>query len=293
MSEVAKVKAQRSDMEMKMEALWQSDERNSRWVFKQAVNKLHEYDTSDWYKLKLNSTKDPYIKSLLYGICMLMHHQADNESVLGTNEDNAQYGDKEALVHVYDCKFMYIMPLFCPYSFTDTPEKSDALRSVAHTVHNPRLRENNPKLNKYSPVANTLVSVSWLRHAWHYCMHGLKVTPLKLELDDILQDEAIVNFEMEGHRREMEERRVEAKNRFDKWQVCEDKQNELDKEVERLQSLLDRRIMRLVEEVNISKLEKIKDTIFMKGERSDQLYEEDFFWLRDDESVASTIHNIA
>jgi hypothetical protein len=35
----------------------------------------------DWYKLKLNSTKDPYIKSLLYGICILMHHQPDNECV--------------------------------------------------------------------------------------------------------------------------------------------------------------------------------------------------------------------
>ncbi len=58
---------------------------------------------------------------------------------------------------------------------------------MAHSVHNPRLRENNPKLDQYSPVARALVV--WLRHAWHYAMHGLKVTPLKLELDEILQDE--------------------------------------------------------------------------------------------------------
>jgi hypothetical protein len=82
---------------------------------------------------------------------------------------------------------MYIMPLFCPYSFSESLEKSNALRAVAHTVNNPRLRENNLKLDKYSPVARALVA--WLRYAWHYAMHGLKVTPLKLELDDILQDE--------------------------------------------------------------------------------------------------------
>ena len=43
--ELADVLSSKRKQEMKIESLWQSDQRNSRWMFKQAVNKLREYNS--------------------------------------------------------------------------------------------------------------------------------------------------------------------------------------------------------------------------------------------------------
>ncbi|OQS05054.1 hypothetical protein THRCLA_02764 [Thraustotheca clavata] len=177
-----------SEMQRKLEAFWKNEPRKTQAAYKQAVIALNEIDLMDWYRVR-KSKLDDNVLSLLEAFCILLNYQSNLAlhgvpfkptkdqmlMLLGNSTENAMLGDKESLIHKYDIKALYILPLFDTYSFAEGA-RYQMLQSITQVVHNPRLRPNNSALSSVSPAIPPLCG--WVRAAFAYAQTACEIYPV-------------------------------------------------------------------------------------------------------------------
>ncbi|RHY32253.1 hypothetical protein DYB32_002706 [Aphanomyces invadans] len=170
-----------AEMQVKIERFWKTDPRKTETKYKAAVVALNEIDAMD---CKL----DDNIRGLLEGFAVLLNFKSNLDlhgvpykpkpddllTLLGSSGENALLGDKESLIHKYDVKALYVLPLFDVYSFAEGA-RHQMLQSVTQVVHNPRLRQGNLRLAMQSPA---IPIVGWVRAAFTYAQTACEIYPV-------------------------------------------------------------------------------------------------------------------
>ncbi|OQR91210.1 hypothetical protein ACHHYP_04885 [Achlya hypogyna] len=176
------------DIQRKLEAYWKRDPRKTQQGYKQAVIALNEIDLMDWYRVR-KAKLDENVMSLLEAFGTLLNYQSNLAlhnvpykptrdqvlMLLANSTENAMLGDKESLIHKYDIKALYVLPLFDIYSFAEGA-RYQMLQSVTQVVHNPRLRPGNASLAAVSPAIPPLCG--WVRAAFAYAQAGCEIYPV-------------------------------------------------------------------------------------------------------------------
>ncbi|EQC29833.1 hypothetical protein SDRG_12379 [Saprolegnia diclina VS20] len=176
------------DMQRKLETFWKNDPRKTQVVYKNAVIALNEIELMDWYRIRKAKLDDNMV-ALLEAFAILLNYQSNLAlhgvpfkptrdemlMLLGNSTENAMLGDKESLIHKYDIKALYILPLFDIYSFAEGP-RYQMLQNVTQVVHNPRLRPGNSSLANISPAIPPLCG--WVRAAFAYAQTACEIYPV-------------------------------------------------------------------------------------------------------------------
>ncbi|KAF0684293.1 Aste57867_23757 [Aphanomyces stellatus] len=176
------------EMQVKLEAFWKQEPRGTEAKYKQAVWEMNEIEVMDWYRIR-RSKIDDNVRALLEAFAVLLNFetnlhlngvpfkpaQDDLLTLLGSSGENALLGDKESLIHKYDVKALYILPLFNVYSFAEGARRQ-MLQSVTQVVHNPRLRPGNLRLAMMSPAIPAIVA--WVRAAFAYAQTACEIYPV-------------------------------------------------------------------------------------------------------------------
>lgn len=189
-SEVDAMTTKELETQVKLELFWKkSDAQALEKNYKRAVEMLHDVDIMDWYKLR-TAKLDAVYMSLLEAFATLLNFtdnfylkdkplykptKEDLMQLLSSNQENVFLGDKEGLIHQYQVKALYVLPLFDVYSFGEGVRNA-MLYSITHVIHHPRLRPNNFRLNQISPAA-TAVCV-WVRAAYFYAKKAVEIFPV-------------------------------------------------------------------------------------------------------------------
>ncbi|ETW05309.1 hypothetical protein H310_04262 [Aphanomyces invadans] len=177
-----------AEMQVKIERFWKTDPRKTETKYKAAVVALNEIDAMDWYRVR-KSKLDDNIRGLLEGFAVLLNFKSNLDlhgvpykpkpddllTLLGSSGENALLGDKESLIHKYDVKALYVLPLFDVYSFAEGA-RHQMLQSVTQVVHNPRLRQGNLRLAMQSPAIPVIVG--WVRAAFTYAQTACEIYPV-------------------------------------------------------------------------------------------------------------------
>lgn len=182
--------AKELEMQVKLESFWKRDAATQALerTYKRAVDALHDVDVMDWYKLRTAKLDAVYL-SLLEAFAVLLNFtenaylngkpyaptRDDLTMLLSSSHENVFFGDKEGLIHHYDVKALYVLPLFDVYSFSDGVRRT-MLQSIAHVIHHPRLRPNNVRLSQISPAATAVCA--WVRAAYFYATKANEVAPI-------------------------------------------------------------------------------------------------------------------
>lgn len=185
------------DMQAKVEHFWKyQDSQQLERKYKQAVEQLNQCDVMDWYKLRTATLDDVYL-SLLEAFAVLLNFttnfyldgkmyrpsKQDLVMLLSSNEENVHMGDKEGLIHRYNVKALYVLPLFDVYSFGDGV-RNQMLHSITHVIHHPRLRPNNVRLYQISPAFAAVCA--WVRAAFFYAKKAIEICPVVQRMMDQL-----------------------------------------------------------------------------------------------------------
>ncbi|GLE06432.1 hypothetical protein PINS_up015679 [Pythium insidiosum] len=156
--------------------------------YKAAVDGLHACEVMDWYKLRTSSL-DNVNMSLLEAFAVLLNFttnyylegkpyrptKEDIMRLLSSNEENVHLGDKEGLIHRYDVKALYVLPLFDVYSFSEGT-RLEMLLSITPVIHHPRLRPNNYRLHQISPAFAAICN--WVRAAFFFAKKAIDISPV-------------------------------------------------------------------------------------------------------------------
>ncbi|CAK4178239.1 unnamed protein product [Aphanomyces euteiches] len=175
------------ELQLKIERFWKADPRSTEIKYKQAVLELNQVEVMDWYRVR-KSHLDNHLKSLLEAFAILLNFDSnlalhgvpyhpkpdDLLTLLGSSRENALLGDKESLIHKYDVKALYILPLFDVYSFAEGARRH-MLQSITQVIHNPRLRPGNLRLAMQSPAIPAIIG--WVRAAFAYAQTACEVFP--------------------------------------------------------------------------------------------------------------------
>lgn len=176
------------EMQVKVETFWKNDTQKLEYNYKRAVAALHAVDVMDWYKFRTSKLEAVYF-SLLEAFGILLNftsnyylqgspYKPTKEELmmlLSNSDENVILGDKEGLIHRYNVKALYVLPLFDVYSFVDGARLA-MLKSITHVIHHPRLRPTNVRLYQISPAA-TAVCV-WVRAAYQYATKANEIAPV-------------------------------------------------------------------------------------------------------------------
>ncbi|TMW62252.1 hypothetical protein Poli38472_009745 [Pythium oligandrum] len=180
--------AKEQEMQVKVETFWKKDTYGHEKKYKLAVDELHACEVMDWYKLRRASLDNVYM-SLLEAFATLLHFttnfylndkpykptREDIMMLLSSNEENVHLGDKEGLIHRYDVKALYVLPLFDVYSFAEGT-RNQMLHGITSVIHHPRLGPNNFRLHQISPA---FVAVChWVRAAFFYAKKAIEIAPV-------------------------------------------------------------------------------------------------------------------
>lgn len=186
--ELAAVNAKELEMQLKVETFWKNDTQKLEQNYKRAVAALHAVDIMDWYKFRTVKLEAVYF-SLLEAFGVLLNftsnyylqdspYKPTSEQLmmlLSNSDENVILGDKEGLIHRYNVKALYVLPLFNVYSFVEGA-RLVMLKSITHVIHHPRLRPTNVRLYQISPAA-TAVCI-WVRAAYQYATKANEIAPV-------------------------------------------------------------------------------------------------------------------
>ncbi|GAB9474333.1 Leucine rich repeat protein [Globisporangium polare] len=191
-SEVDAMTAKELETQVKLELFWKKgDAQALEQNYKRAVEMLHDVDMMDWYKLR-TAKLDAVYMSLLEAFATLLNftdnfylQNKDNKlykptreemmQLLSSSQENVFLGDKEGLIHEYQVKALYVLPLFDVYSFGEGTRNA-MLHSITHVIHHPRLRPNNFRLSQISPAAAAVCV--WVRAAFFYAKKAVEIYPV-------------------------------------------------------------------------------------------------------------------
>lgn len=188
--EVDAMTAKEQEMQVKLETFWKKDAmaQGHERAYKRAVDALHGVDAMDWFKLRTAKLDAVYL-SLLEAFAVLLNFtdnfylagklykptKEDLMQLLSSSQENVFLGDKEGLIHKYDVKALYVLPLFDVYSFGEGTRNA-MLHSITHVIHHPRLRPNNLRLHQISPAATAVCT--WVRAAFFYAKKATEIYPV-------------------------------------------------------------------------------------------------------------------
>lgn len=214
--------AKELEVQLKVENFWKNDTQRLEASYKRAVEGLHDVDVMDWFKLR-TAKLDPVYMSLLEAFAVLLNFtdnfylegklykptKEDLMQLLSSSNENVFLGDKEGLIHHYDVKALYVLPLFDVYSFGESTRNA-MLHSITHVIHHPRLRPNNFRLNQISPAATAVCT--WVRAAFFYAKKATEIYPVvKRVLDQLVVLAKLrESLEQEKQTLECEQRKVDV-----------------------------------------------------------------------------------
>ncbi|RHY58952.1 hypothetical protein DYB30_002283 [Aphanomyces astaci] len=147
------------DMQLKIERFWKADPRVRKSKLDDNMRALLEA-----FAILLNFKGNMDLQGVPY-----KPKQDDLLTLLGSSGENA------ILIHKYDVKALYVLPLFDVYSFAEGA-RHQMLQSVTQVVHNPRLRQGNLRLAMQSPAIPVIVG--WVRAAFAYAQAACEVFPV-------------------------------------------------------------------------------------------------------------------
>ncbi|KAJ0397423.1 hypothetical protein P43SY_008594 [Pythium insidiosum] len=122
------------------------------------------------FAVLLNFTTNYYLEGKPY-----RPTREDIMRLLSSNEENVHLGDKEGLIHRYDVKALYVLPLFDVYSFGEGTRR-EMLYSITPVIHHPRLRPNNYRLHQISPAFAAICN--WVRAAFFFAKKAIDIGPV-------------------------------------------------------------------------------------------------------------------
>uniref|UniRef100_K3X2I8 Uncharacterized protein n=1 Tax=Globisporangium ultimum (strain ATCC 200006 / CBS 805.95 / DAOM BR144) TaxID=431595 RepID=K3X2I8_GLOUD len=247
--------AKELEMQVKVETFWkQKDHAQLENNYKRAVEGLHDVDIMDWFKLRTAKLDAVYL-SLLDAFAVLLHFtdnaylggkmytptKEDLMQLLSSSNENVFLGDKEALIHKYDVKALYVLPLFDVYSFGEGTRNA-MLNNLTHVIHHPRLRPNNFRLNQISPAATAVCM--WVRAAFFYAKKAVEIYPvMKRVLDQLIivarlrESLASENVKLEAERQRVEIARQQLIDQAVRVEELRRHEQELQKVIEGIDEL--------------------------------------------------------
>ena len=183
-----------AEIQRKVEHFWKHDPRQCEMQYKKAVAELNHVEAVDWYQLR-KARPEKLVGSLLEAFAMLLNFTPNHKlrenipipskddlmKLLANNDENVVLGDKEGLIHVYNIKALYIIPLFDIYSFAEGT-RHGMLQHIAPVIHNPRLRPNNLRLAQISLAAPAICA--WTRAAFFYTQTACEIYPTHQRLTE-------------------------------------------------------------------------------------------------------------
>ncbi|KAF1329547.1 Leucine rich repeat protein, partial [Globisporangium splendens] len=264
--------AKELEMQVKVETFWkQKDHAQLENNYKRAVEGLHDVDIMDWFKLRAARLDAVYL-SFLDAFAVLLHFtdnaylggkmytptKEDLMQLLSSSNENVFLGDKEALIHKYDVKALYVLPLFDVYSFGEGTRNA-MLNNLTHAIHHPRLRPNNFRLNQISPAATAVCT--WVRAAFFYAKKAVEIYPVvKRVLDQLIiaarlrESLASENVELETERQRVEIARLQLADQIVRVEELRRHEQELQKVIEGIDEL-DRGEHERIEKQHVKRLQ--------------------------------------
>ena len=182
-----------------IEEFWKNDQLNSRRVFEDAIEKMSECTSRDWYNLKATTTPSTMIKVLADCVCMIFFEEIEWKTAqmfFQNSESNANQGDLEALVEPYDVKIIHLLKTYDIYQLGS---QKPLMQKLSMKVYDPQFSAANNAFTQVSPAASACVA--WARACFHYAQKAGAVLPvierLNKEEDDKLDCEAMIEEEGE------------------------------------------------------------------------------------------------
>ena len=182
-----------------IEDFWKNDQLNSRRVFEDAIEKMSECTSRDWYNLKATTTPSTMIKVLADCVCMMFFEEVEWKTAqmfFQNSESNANQGDLEALVEPYDVKIIHLLKTYDIYQLGS---QKPLMQKLSMKVYDPQFSSANNAFTQVSPAASACVA--WARACFLYAQKAGAVLPvierLNKEEDDKLDCEAMIEEEGE------------------------------------------------------------------------------------------------
>lgn len=202
--------AQEEGMQVKIEAFWKRDGSSggAEAAYREAVDRLRGVPLADWYRLRAASfgsqQLDAAYMSLLEAFAKLLSFTSSRyltsaqalaapsreevARLLSNSDENVLLGDREGLIHRYDVKALYLLPLFDAYSFAEGARR-ELLLSLTPVVHHPRLRATNVRLHQISPALAAVCA--WVHAAFRFARRAMEIAPV---VDRALRQLVVVDF---------------------------------------------------------------------------------------------------
>jgi hypothetical protein len=189
-------------VESELNQAFADDTHGRRAIFNNVVASLSKLTSTDWFQIRNYDDPPPILDRLLKAVCLLLgvpETWRSAQNLLSSSLQNMQSGDQEALHVVYDCKLVYKLASFDPYSRVDTPK---LMMQLSMFVMDPRFESGNYFLTLYGGAVAPMVAL--VHAAYHYMAFAAKVTPkqqlavalrsnIKLSEKALEKDQSVVN----------------------------------------------------------------------------------------------------
>jgi hypothetical protein len=162
-------------VESELNQAFADDTNGRRAAFNNVVASLSKLTATDWFQVRNYDEPPPILDRLLKAVCLLLgvpETWRSAQNILSSSIQNMQSGDQEALHVVYDCKLVYKLASFDPYSRVDTPK---LMTQLSMFVIDPRFETGNYFLTLYGGAVVPMVAL--VHAAYHYMAFAAKVKP--------------------------------------------------------------------------------------------------------------------
>lgn len=208
--ELERMDQKQIELQDRLEEFWKTDPRGCERMYKAAVRKLNDLDLVEWYKVR-KAKPDVVLTSLLNAFCTLLNFTPNSKlsemykpdkmeviKMLANNAENVALGDREGLIHNYNIKALYLIPLFDIYSFAEGP-RHQMLQNIAPVVHNPKLRPSNVRLVNVSEAAPVICE--WVRAAFFFAQTACEIYPVYKRLAEHQHETEVHKIVLEKERK--------------------------------------------------------------------------------------------